>query len=142
MMNRKMQDHFQWRADLLLGGHSTELAEQYSFPLTLHLEDGTTLIVEDRQQLIAMFEKWRIAWKSRGVSQAKVELVGIDEMPHGRYRIWTTVREYGATGFLLGQKSYVQRGRRTPRGIRTDTMEVIRQSAAETFPQTADRAAD
>lgn len=140
-MSEKLQGLMQWRGDLFLAGRFAELAEQYVFPFTLHV-DGRTITVAEAGDMIALFESWRADWKARGVARAQVEVTGMDEPRFGRFRLWTAVQEFGASGHLLACKTYVQQCRMTPMGIRTEAMEVIRRSAAEMFPLAAGGAAD
>lgn len=131
---RRLQDLMQWRGDLFMAGRYAELAEQYVFPMTLHV-DGTTIMVPEAATMVSMFESWRADWRARGVARAQVAVTGADTPRLGRFRLWTTVQEIGATGHLLGQKNYVQHSRMTSTGIRTEVMEVIRNSAAQMWPQ-------
>jgi hypothetical protein len=132
------QNLMQWRSDLCLDGRCAELAEQYLYPLTIHADDRT-LLVPDAGAMTGMLESWRADWKARGVARIAVTVTGADEVRYGRLRIWTTVREFGATGFLLNQKHYIQHCRMTTRGIRTEKAEIIPATAAQTWPAEAGR---
>lgn len=123
------QDLMQWRTDLCLDGRCADLAEQYLYPLTIHAGERR-LVVADAREMTGLLESWRAEWKARGVARAAVEVTGADEARYGRLRIWTVVREFGASGFLLGQKGYVHHCRMTPRGLRTEMAEIIPATAA------------
>lgn len=127
------QKLMQWRTDLCLTGHCAQLAEQYLYPLTIHAGDRR-LVVADAVEMISLLESWRADWKARGVARAQVVVTAADAPRYGRLRIWTTVREFGATGFLLGQKNYIQHCRKTARGLRTELAEIIPATAAQTWP--------
>lgn len=140
-MPLNLRDQQQWRVDLLMAGRCAEIVDQYAFPFTLHLEDDT-IIVRHPQEMIFLLETWRAAWKARGVTRLQVEVDAVSEVVRGRFRLWTTTREYGAAGWLLGQKSYIKHCRQTLRGIRTDAMEVIGHSPAQVWPLAEGRAAN
>lgn len=127
------QDLMQWRSDLCLDGRCAELAGQYLYPLTIHAGERV-LVVPDARQMTAMLDSWRADWKARGVARTAVKVTGADEPRYRRFRIWTTVREFGATGFLLGQKHYIRHCRMTPQGIRTEMAEIIPATPAQIWP--------
>jgi len=129
----KYQDLMQWRSNLCLDGRCAELAEQYLYPLTIHAGERM-LVVADPREMTGLLESWRADWKTRGVARAEVEVTGADDVRYGRFRVWTVVREFGANGFLLGQKSYIQHCRMTPKGMRTEMAEIIPATAAQTWP--------
>lgn len=133
-MMAKMQDQLQWRADLLISGHFGELADQFSFPLTMHT-DGGTRIVQDRRQMPALLEKTRDDWKSRGVNRIRVEVLAVSEVRHGRFHVRSTYHELGGTGWLLGQINSVQYYMQTAKGLRIVMTESTRKSATATWPQ-------
>jgi len=138
-MHTELQDQLQWRADLLMGGHYTELADQYLYPLTVYVDAGT-VIVRDRSEVIEVFDRWRGDWKARGVSRVKIELTEVSTAKSGRFRSRSTLHEYSATGWLLGQRSMVYYFRQTAKGLRTEIIDVTRTSAAQVWPQDANAA--
>jgi hypothetical protein len=127
------QNLMQWRTDLCLNGQVARLAEQYLYPLTIHAGERT-LVVADAAEMTGLLESWRADWKARGVARAVVEVTAADAVRYSRLRIWTTVREFGTTGLLLGQKHYIQHCRKTAKGLRTEMAEIIPASAAQTWP--------
>lgn len=138
-MHEELLDQLQWRADLLMGGHYAELADQYVYPLTVHV-DGRTVTVQDRAEIIGLFEKWRGDWRARGVNRVKIDLTDVSEGRFGRFRTWSTLHEYSASGWLLGQRSMVYYFRRTAKGLRIEMIDVTPASAAQVWPQGAEAA--
>ena len=70
-MRQTMQDVLQWRADLLMGGHYPQLAEQYRDAILPKAEETYRLSREAFKGL--QFEYLRVIQAQRTVAEARLE---------------------------------------------------------------------
>ena len=119
---QRVQDLFQWKADLLMANRLSDLAGEYIFPWTVYVGDRP-LSVSSADAFIFAIGNYRDHMIDRGTARCVAKLTALDIPRNGRFRAWVSHYEMGANQKLLREMRMVHYCRDTEAGIRCEMTE-------------------
>ena len=119
IMYQRVQNLFQWRADLLMANRLSDLAEQHMFPWTVYLEN-TPITVPTADSFAVSIGNFRDHIIARGTCQLIARLTALDVPRNGRFRAWISQFEMAPGENVVKSTRIIQYCRETEAGIRTE----------------------
>ena len=119
IMYQRVQNLFQWRADLLMANRLSDLAEQHMFPWTVYLEN-TPITVPTADSFAVSIGNFRDHMIARGTCRLVARLTALDVPRNGRFRAWISQFEMGPDENVVKSTRIIQYCRETEAGIRTE----------------------
>ena len=126
----RMQDQFQWRADLLLSGRLEDLASEFLFPCAFYIGQDMRMLLTAAQFVHVMgnFRYWRLV---NGTRQHLAQVISVEVPRNRRFRVWVDFRDFAEDGRELRMMGTLHYCRQTDSGVQTEMVESWMCSADE-----------
>ena len=121
-MFSKVQDQFQWRADLLVAGRHGDLASEFIFPCAFYIGQELRMF-RDAAEFAKGMCNFRQHLLARGTCKYLADLISLEVPRNGRFRAWVNFRELASDGAVLKTMATLQYCQQTDHGIRTAMVE-------------------